>query len=227
MVIKTHIEQGTLHHAYCIEGNKDDVLLGLESFLNGDGFKTVGNPDFSDLAFATFGIDESRALIAAASQKAFDGSLKIFVISADKITLEAQNSLLLIFEDPPPNTHFFLIVEMIGNLLPTLRSRVYTVKFFKTKREENQEFFRFVRAGTSERLKLANVILSDEETAKQRVRSLFEEAEKYLAAALEQGDTRNLKVSEEVAKMRSYTADRSPSFKMLVENLALILPREL
>jgi DNA polymerase III gamma/tau subunit len=75
-------------------------------------------------SYETFGVDEGRELKEAQLSKSFGGGKKIFVISFETITVEAQNSLLKVFEEPTPDTHFFLISRTGSRLLPTLRSRI-------------------------------------------------------------------------------------------------------
>ena len=47
---------------------------------------------------------------------------------ADKMTPSAQNALLKTLEEPPEDTVFFLLTETPGALLPTVRSRLRTVR---------------------------------------------------------------------------------------------------
>ncbi|WP_456452063.1 DNA polymerase III subunit delta' [Hydrogenimonas sp.] len=49
---------------------------------------------------------------------------KVVVLSANFFTPIAQNKLLKILEEPPPNTHFLLLTPSKSGLLPTIRSRL-------------------------------------------------------------------------------------------------------
>ena len=49
----------------------------------------------------------------------------IMVPNAEKITNEAQNSMLKLLEDTPANLHIFLGTTSLGKLLITIRSRAY------------------------------------------------------------------------------------------------------
>lgn len=53
----------------------------------------------------------------------------IIISSAEKMNKEAQNALLKILEEPPPNMHFFLITENPSFILDTIISRCQNVIF--------------------------------------------------------------------------------------------------
>ena len=52
---------------------------------------------------------------------------KIFIICVNNFSLDAQNVLLKMFEEPIENTHFFLIVPDTNALLKTFVSRFYLI----------------------------------------------------------------------------------------------------
>ncbi len=52
----------------------------------------------------------------------------VIIDDADTMTVEAQNSLLKMLEEPPPRSLFMLIAHRQGQLLPTIYSRVQKVK---------------------------------------------------------------------------------------------------
>jgi hypothetical protein len=81
-------------------------------------------PDTRHVVTDSFGIDEARGLIANSSRRPLGGGKHRFVIVARILTVEAQNALLKLFEDPPTDTHFYLIVPHESALIPTLRSRL-------------------------------------------------------------------------------------------------------
>ncbi|GAG32019.1 unnamed protein product, partial [marine sediment metagenome] len=55
-------------------------------------------------------IEQIRDLKRQTGYKLFEGKKKVWIIKeADKLTLEAANSLLKILEEPPPDTVFILI----------------------------------------------------------------------------------------------------------------------
>ena len=73
---------------------------------------------------ATIGVDAVRFLREDVHVVPNDSEHKIYVIEdADKMTVQAQNALLLTLEEPPAYAHFFLLCENAGLLLETIRSR--------------------------------------------------------------------------------------------------------
>ncbi len=72
----------------------------------------------------------------------------VIVRDAERMTPEAQNSLLRLLEEPPPNTVFLLTTTNPSGLLPTVRSRC---QFVRVRAEgsratpESREFVRLVR----------------------------------------------------------------------------------
>ncbi len=79
----------------------------------------------------SIGIEEIRALKERVSQTSFAGGYKYFFIDdAAYMTREAANSILKILEEPLGNTIFVLVTRDASRVLPTIRSRVWEVKFW-------------------------------------------------------------------------------------------------
>lgn len=81
--------------------------------------------DFTELNAAnTRGIDTIREVIDNSKYVPFSGGNKIFLFDeAHKITTDAQNALLKLVEDTPPNAYFILCTTDPGKLILTLRDR--------------------------------------------------------------------------------------------------------
>ncbi len=80
--------------------------------------------DSEDKDSETIKIDQFRQLKATLGFGAFDGAFKITLIrDAERMTVQAANSLLKILEEPPPGWVFFLTCTDPSLLLPTLVSR--------------------------------------------------------------------------------------------------------
>lgn len=126
MILK-NLDKNNLHHAYLIEGEKDQIVPEIFIFCESLNVKTSGNPDFCHITIDNFKIDEAFDLRAMSSDKGFSSFKKIFVICANSISLDAQNVLLKMFEEPTENTHFFLVVPDANSLLKTLVSRFYFI----------------------------------------------------------------------------------------------------
>ena len=73
---------------------------------------------------ATIGVEAVRFLREDVHVVPNDSDYKSYIIEdADKMTVQAQNALLLTLEEPPAYVHFFLLCENAGLLLETIRSR--------------------------------------------------------------------------------------------------------
>ena len=105
--ISEHLYKNNLHHAYLIQGRQDEVMLEILAFLESFGIKTSGNPDFCHISIDNFKIDEAFNLRSFGYEKSFSSGKKIFIISTNHFSLDAQGVLLKILEEPIQNTHFF------------------------------------------------------------------------------------------------------------------------
>ena len=73
---------------------------------------------------ASIGVDAVRFLKEDVHKSPNDLDYKIYIIEdADKMTVQAQNALLLTLEEPPAYVRFFLLCESANALLETIRSR--------------------------------------------------------------------------------------------------------
>ncbi len=72
----------------------------------------------------TIGIEAVRNIRESAYIAPNDLSSKFYIIKdADTMTVQAQNALLKLFEEPPANVYFILLCSSASGLLPTVRSR--------------------------------------------------------------------------------------------------------
>ena len=146
----TDILNSTLPHAFIIEGpkgtgkhtlakslaaalfceNKDDPHKALPCLdclacrmvteNKAPDVITVGKEDGK----ATIGVDSARFLREDVRIVPNDFDRKIYIIEdADKMTVQAQNALLLTLEEPPKYVHFLLLCETSDSLLETIKSR--------------------------------------------------------------------------------------------------------
>ncbi|TAL49114.1 hypothetical protein EPN83_02420 [Patescibacteria group bacterium] len=184
------------------------------------GITVRGNPDLWVSEHETFGIDDGRILKEIQYLKPAAGERKFFVISFDFITSEAQNALLKVFEEPVGKTHFFLIIPTEEILLPTLRSRLSVIDMREAR--EFEDLGKFLTSSPAERLSYIQRII--EEKDKTRAIAFLGSLERYLH---KDANTKLLVeyagVFEEIIRARSYLRDRSPSVKMLLDHIALIV----
>lgn len=75
-------------------------------------------------------IDQIRQLQSLLMLQAYEGHLKVAILDeAEKLSIEAANSLLKILEEPPSGTLFILICQNLGGLPATVTSRAQVLRF--------------------------------------------------------------------------------------------------
>jgi DNA polymerase-3 subunit delta' len=81
-------------------------------------------------------VARARAVIQRAFTKPFDARYHVFIfVDAHAMREEAQNALLKLIEEPPPQTSIVLVTPNAEGLLYTIRSRCQRVRFFPLKRD--------------------------------------------------------------------------------------------
>ena len=212
------------HHAYALFGTEDETLLALTSALSAAGEEVRANPDFRIERFEVFGIDEARALALAAGRKGVTGGRKVFVVVFQKITDEAQNALLKVLEEPADRTHFFLVLPRREMLLPTVRSRIVALSGARVApREEAERAAAFLSGTVPARLSTVQALikgLDDETGGRRRVLAFLDALEECAAKGARDSASRIL---PELLKVKRYAGDRAPSYKLLLEHLALVI----
>ncbi len=224
------------HHAYLIVGQKNSLLpVLLELFENKFKIAINGNPDFSVINFDSMGIDESRKIKEMQSFKSLGDSKRIFVISTNGITVQAQNAMLKMFEEPTENTHFFIIVPTSNFIIDTLLSRVVVLDgsfviphlmrdpgSSNTKEDKVLDSKKFLKSTYPERLKMIEKFLKefkDNKEGKSVANDFVSEIETIIAKDLKQ----NKDSLEKILEIKKYIFDTSSSIKMLLETLAMVL----
>ncbi len=87
--------------------------------------KTVSKPSGK----ATLGVDDIRLLKEDVYLSPTESAYKIYIIeNAECMTVQAQNALLKVLEEPPAGVLIFLLSETAEPLLITVRSRVQTLR---------------------------------------------------------------------------------------------------
>lgn len=219
------------HHAYVVAGQKESLIpLFLDIFANKFGIAVNGNPDFSIIHFESLGIDEARKVKELQSMKSLGSSKRIFVISTNAITVQAQNAMLKMFEEPTENTHFFIIVPSTSFFINTLLSRMVVLENGLTSSCHSCEGGNpvlnskiFLKSTYPERLKMIEKFLKafkDNKEGKSAANNFFSEIEVMLAKDVKG----NKDALEKLLEIKKYVFDTSSSLKILLETLALILP---
>ncbi|MEK7080996.1 MAG: hypothetical protein AAB902_01210 [Patescibacteria group bacterium] len=237
MGILEHLDKDNLHHAYLIEGALDKIVPEIIKFLKGLGINTVGNPDFICISLDSFRVEDARNLKSYGTQKGFSSAKKIFIISANNFLLEAQNSLLKMFEEPIQNTHFFLIVPDTNALLKTLVSRFYLIKPEIKLGDELEVAEKFIDMSLKNRIDfIKELLITPEEEDEEgneiiTLNSTRSKALKFLNAlefVLHRQSIPRFHLGigffEHFFKVREFLRMPGSSTKSLMESVALIIP---
>jgi len=210
------------HHAYClVRVRGEELCKHIEEVFN---IPVKANPDFFHEKYEVLGIDESRKIKENHSTRAFKkGNKRIFIIECSGITHEAQNSLLKIFEEPNEDTHFFLLIPNIGNMLPTLRSRLFVLEGGGGTYDDEgmKEVKEFIKLSIKEKIAFVDELakeISDEKKNKSDAINFLSSLEIILQ---KEGIEKYRKSAKAVLKAREYMNDRSPSVKQLLEYVSL------
>ena len=229
-LVDSYKKSGYLHHAYFLVGDTDAIFDKLVDFFeNKVGVKISGNPDFWSGKFNTLTIENARQIAEAQDRKSFASNQlghrmsklqekKFFIIQADFITEEAQNSLLKVFEEPTVGTHFFIISPQ-DILLPTLRSRMQVISHSQMSKMP----FDILNMSMKERLEKVKEIvdgISNEEKTKQDAIIFLNQVEKEL----HDKGTEKFKNSLEICESaRTYLYDRGAPIKIILENVMICI----
>lgn len=220
-------------HGYLILGDKDKSFIWAKekaTTILGVSIDVLTScVDFSKETYGSFGIDESRRLKERAFMRPLSGESKVFIISAHTFTFEAQNALLKLFEEPPLGTHFFIITKNSNNILPTLISRLVTIKLEEkifSSEEENiaKDFF---SSDPVKRLLMVNKMIdkkSKEVISGEEISDFLNNLEEVAVKKIEKKDQAFVKIIESIQKSRKYIGARGSSPKLVFEYLALSLP---
>jgi DNA polymerase III delta prime subunit len=230
-----HINKDNLHHAYLIEGKIDCLLPELLLYLEKLNITIKNNPDFISLFFDTLRIDDAQYIKSLISEKKNTSNKRIFIITVNNFLLDAQNTLLKIFEEPTVDNHFFIISPDTNSLLRTLVSRFYLIKTEQKELINTEIAQKFIKKDLKERLIFIKELLSEntEEEAKNYQISSREKASRFLDSLelvlkenlLFSAEQNNIAKFEHILKVREFLRQPGSSIKMLLESVAIIVPK--
>jgi DNA polymerase III delta prime subunit len=230
------------HHANLIVGNaqtRDQLISTLEKKHK---IIAQGNPDFFIRNYETFTIDDAREIKLLHSTRPVGGdsekrgtAKKIFILTMNGATVEAQNAMLKLLEEPAEYAHFFLIVPSAHLLLPTVKSRMSEMELEEGSKKNDGKSTRdalatksidearaFLKATQTKRLdivkKLVDEISKEKKTKQDAI--IFLDAVQEIVYT-EKGVKNGKSSLEAIETARNYLNDRAPSVKMLLEYVAL------
>lgn len=228
------IDISNLHHAYLILGERALSESLLLSSFEEMGLREMGNPDFHAYRVESFDIASARALRERAMEKPF-GEKKIFLISAERFTPEAQNALLKTLEEPGENMHFFILLREQDLLLPTLLSRMQLVRPKLKNPAQQKSSSKSPRVATLNQTFLDKISASPEQFLKLSPRERlnfakdFADNERSLPVFLDyllrylKSEGANSETLDTVFKVRRFADDPSVMSRLVLEHLSLVL----
>lgn len=217
------IEKDNLFHAYICEGGTE-VLDEINNFIEIElGMSRNGNPDVFIKHYEAFGVGDSREVTRLAQLKPI-GERKILCLSAPSMTIEAQDALLKLFEEPPAHTHFFVVLPSVNNLRPTLLSRVQilSARMFQGSLETFAGAAEFLQMSYAKRLDIVGKIAKDKNRGEAL--KLINALEANLYKCNELNHLQKTEGLEALAQTRKYLGDKGSMLKQLLESVAIQLP---
>ena len=148
--LRNIIKSGRIANAYIFAGasevGKEFVAINFAKTLNctevnGDSCdqcvscRRINDRNHTDVRVihpdgAKLKIEQMRFLKRQGSYKALESMYKIYIITeADKMTVEAANSILKTLEEPSGDSLFILLTSNYNSILPTIRSRCQLIRF--------------------------------------------------------------------------------------------------
>ncbi len=167
--IGTAIENGHLPHALLIDGGKGSgkrtLALEISAALNCRERKNANEPlpchkcpscrkilggGHVDIHIigkrdgkATIGVDEVKELRSDMFLSSTEADFKVYIIEdAEAMTIEAQNSLLIVLEEPPRNVVIMLLASGTDRILTTIKSRAQYIAMSRFSPDEISAYLR-------------------------------------------------------------------------------------
>lgn len=181
----------------------------------------------------SIGIEEVRKLQQIVTLKTYGGGNRlIFIKDIDKATTEAQNALLKILEEPPPDSYILLSSAFSDKLLPTVISRCQVIVKKETILPETiilqkteSIFKKILQSSPGERILLSQQLISTKIEALELMDNFLYLLENYLLT-----NDKNLLSAKETASLitkviaaKSYL-DRNVNYKATLDILFLNFP---
>lgn len=131
------------------------------------------------------GIEIVRKLQEKLYLKPYKSKEKLIIVNrAESLTIEAQNALLKVLEEPPLDTYIFLCTTSEEVFLPTILSRCHIVVIDKAreevteeKKQISQDYLKTLIDGSvADKLALAEELAKDKENLKDWIATMLEVA---------------------------------------------------
>lgn len=160
-ILKESVKKGNILHSYLFVGNegigkfhfaKEFAKMILCFYKNGCNqcksckeFDTENHPDFLvvEPEGNTIKVEQIRQMISKIIEKPIISDKKVYIVNdSDKMTEEAQNTLLKTLEEPPENIIIILIAEKEEKILSTIKSRCTKITFQPIEQDKLKEILK-------------------------------------------------------------------------------------
>lgn len=197
-----------MHHAQLLVGSPEQTLSRIPEH------ERVPGPDTIVMTYERFGIDDARLLKSQATQRPLAKDARVFILQVRAITVEAQNALLKLLEEPVTTTRFYICVPDKDMLLLTVQSRLQSDA--PTQETQTQTLANvFNRMSLEERLSQIATYAKEKDT--QAMDQLLRELESLAY------QNKNYNLLEDILFVRRYDRSIGASKKMLLEHIAITL----
>ena len=222
---KKAINNNTLSHAHLIIG-VDGIgksLLAKEFAINILG-KNIYR-DYIDIVNykidkSSFGVDEVRSIIDEVNKKPFEGDKKVIIINkGNKLTVQAQNTLLKTIEEPPKGVYIIILCENSEVILETIKSRCQIHKLTPLHLNEMKEFIELHFGDVDKEIK--NTLISFSQGIPGKVKKFLKE-ENFMQireVIIELLRDINIRNENLVIKYESILLDKNKEIETVLETL--------
>ncbi|EHI74313.1 DNA polymerase III subunit delta' [Streptococcus criceti] len=232
------LQRGRLSHAYLFSGNFGSYEMAI--FLAQSQFcenlqdnlpcgqcrecHLIAERDFSDVKVIepqgnVIKTDTIRELLRDFTRSGFEGQSQVFIIrDADKMHINAANSLLKFIEEPQSSSYMILLTSDESRVLPTIKSRCQIFRFPK-----NQEYLKNLLEQNGLLKAKASLIAAVADdgasalalTEMTKFDDLCRSLEKFIAGLDKDSDQSFLQVTR-LASLATDKAEQDLAFKLLL-----------
>ncbi len=220
------------HHANLIVGKTDSKNFVAKILKKDFNFDVSKNPDYYIFESENFGIDDARFFEKWSIGKPLIGDTKVSLLISETITIEAQNALLKVLEEPKQGNFTFINITDSGNFLPTFLSRVRVIDFNSSEYSDLNisqnhndsgilEAQKFIDASVGKRLSsVKNLVKKENKTKTKELVTNILKAFYNKKRKLTKEELLELK---KILKAEKYIKMRGSSSRMIIEWLASVL----